>query len=190
MYPYKKVIVYKINKSFFYIVYNKFKKYRGKIMKKILFLIIISSLSGCVEYEQPPAPINQVQIISIPVKKPVSESIPLPERPHNITTSYVNSQEQNNSVVIISPDQEQSSPPDQTINSYQDQNQNEVQNLNNVQNTAPVSQTPQTPVGSFDNPIKFDPNAPQQTQSQPSVTNKSINVAPGISIEKPNNINE
>lgn len=142
-------------------------------MKKILLLCLL--LSGCVQYEQNPAPVSDINaspvIEEVKVLPPASESIPLTPFPGNITTQYIESQEQYNNanidgqMIIIN-------------DNSQNVNQNDVPLLTNVppKNTAPA--------GSFNNPIKFD----YSKIYNPSKKKNDIEVVPGVEINKPANL--
>lgn len=129
-------------------------------MKKI-FLMSIFILSGCI-YEQPPAPVNSVDVVE-PVQKvqqPTSYSYPLPEQPRSINNIIVNEPQpiqnengQSNEIVIDNTQQESAD----TTN-IQDNNSTNVaeQVINDAASPKPVANS--APIGSFNNPVRFDQN--------------------------------
>lgn len=142
-------------------------------MKKILLLCLL--LSGCVQYEQNPAPVSDINtapiVEEVKVLPPASESIPLTPLPGNITTQYVESQEQYN---IANTDGQMIIINDNSENI----NQSNVSTSTNVppKNTAPA--------GSFNNPIKFD----YSKVYDPSKKKNDIEIVPGVEINKPDNL--
>lgn len=142
-------------------------------MKKILLLCLL--LSGCVQYEQNPAPVSDINTVPIveevKVLPPASESIPLTPLPGNITTQYVESQEQYNIGNI-----------DGQMIIINDNSQN--MNQSNVSTSTNVPPKNMAPAGSFNNPIKFD----YSKVYDPSKKKNEIEVVPGVEINKPDNL--
>lgn len=141
-------------------------------MKKNLLLCLL--LSGCVQYEQNRAPVSDLNaapvVEEVKVLPPVSESIPLTPLPGNITTQYVESQEEYNTntdgqMIIIN-----------------DNSQNI--NQSDVLTSANLPPKNMAPAGSFTNPIKFD----DSKVYDPSKKKNDIEVVPGIEINKPDNL--
>lgn len=130
-------------------------------MKKILLLAVL--LSGCVQYEQPPAEIskaNESQVVEeVKVLPPQSESIPLTPFPENITN------QNNNQVLII--------------------NDGSTENIVQKNTTDPVNTAP---VGSFNNPVKFDDSKVYNPNEKKNKQSENIEVIPGLEINKPSNI--
>lgn len=125
-------------------------------MKKI-FLISIFMLSGCI-YEQPPAPVNSVDVV-VPTQKepqPTSYSYPLPEQPRTINNVIVNEplpvdneNIQSNEVIF------DSSNTQQIDNNMQNSSSNVVEQvISDAVSPKPVPNS--APVGSFNNPVRFD----------------------------------
>lgn len=142
-------------------------------MKKILLLCLL--LSGCVQYEQNPAPVSDINtapiVEEVKVLPPASESIPLTPLPGNITTQYVESQEQYNIGNI-----------DGQMIIINDNSQN--MNQSNVSTSTNVPPKNMAPAGSFNNPIKFD----YSKVYDPSKKKNDIEVVPGVEINKPDNL--
>lgn len=132
-------------------------------------------LSGCVQYEQNPAPVSDINaapvVEEVKVLPPASESIPLTPLPGNITTQYVESQEQYN---IANTDGQMIIINDNSQNI----------NQSNVSTSTNVPPKNMAPAGSFNNPIKFD----YSKVYDPSKKKNDIEVVPGVEINKPDNL--
>lgn len=141
-------------------------------MKKVFLLCLC--LSGCVQYEQNPAPVSDVNtspvVEEVKVLPPASESIPLTPLPGNITTQYVESQEQYNNA----------NTHDEMI-IINDDSQGVINDASVPQNVLPKNTAP---AGSFNNPIKFD----YSKVYDPSKKKNEIEVVPGVEINKPDNL--
>jgi len=140
-------------------------------VRKIICLLAFI-LSGCV-YEQSPAPINAVDIIDETPKQPpapTSISYPLPDAPRDINNVIINQPQPVPNPDIMATD----ANPHNTINSIDPTpitpeqvapQQNNDQLIDSIissdapaQSTQPsqVQQAPKQPMGSYNNPVKFD----------------------------------
>lgn len=128
-------------------------------MKKI-FLISAFLLSGCI-YEQAPAPVNSVDVVepAQEAQQPTSYSYPLPEQPRSINNVVVNEPQpvqneniQSNEIIFDSSNIQQINDNNQNINDSSSNVAEQV--ISDAASPKPVTNS--APVGSFNNPVKFD----------------------------------
>lgn len=113
---------------------------------KNFVLISVFLLSGCI-YEQMPAPVNSVDVVEPTTPQPTSYSYPLPEQPRSINNVIVNEPQpiqnediQSNNVIFD--------------NNQSNNESNIADQVIQEATTKPVLNS--APVGSFNNPVKFD----------------------------------